>query len=450
MGLLENVNILQGTNSDFHFSHGNTLPLVSLPFSMASWSVQTRGNNGGWFFHPNDRHLQGVRLTHQPSPWIKDYGHFVVMPQCGETYVNDEQRSSSYSISDAVFQPDYLKLNFKRYKADFELSPTQWGAAIRIKYYSEESPRFVFSPFNFMNSISIDAEKRELSGWTKASPSGVPENFALYFSIAFDAEIDLERSGITTLNGNFINITNDIGQGIGASIAFNSLKNGEVNIKVGTSFISIEQARVNLKNDFADHDFEFIRKKATDIWEDALSRIKVKTSNVEHIRTFYSCLYRTLLFPRKFYEFDLNNMKIHYSISDGGINKGVMYTDNGFWDTFRTVYPLFSLLYPEVYAEALEGWVNFYKENGWLPKWPSPGELGIMPGTLIDAVIADAAAKGISLRLLNECPINRGETIIRIIAKTPALHPATLFTNNPTNKIANQPTIEFSAWRSAM
>lgn len=397
MSYLDYVNIRQGTDSSFRYSNGNTLPLTTMPFGMSSWSVQTCGKEGGWFFHPDDRHIEGIRLTHQPSPWIRDYGHFIIFPQTGPLYVKEDNRYSSYRPEDAVFRPDYLQIYLNRYGINMELTPTERGAHLRLQYDNQDNARLLFLPFGGLSEIEIDADNALLKGKvTSVAEPILPENFAQYFIMKFDCPINIFGSGSFNLeDGKLKDRLVDQGEDLGAAVSFDLPEDGIVNVKISTSFISQEQAGSNFAQELSALSFDKLREAAAQVWEDKLAKIEVESERLEDKQTFYSALYRCFLFPRIFYEYDKNSNQIHYSPFDGNIYDGPMYTDNGFWDVYRTNYPLLSILCPERLAEILNSWVNVYQENEWMPKWLSPNERGIMPGTLIDAIVADAAVKGI-------------------------------------------------------
>ncbi|MEK3865871.1 GH92 family glycosyl hydrolase [Paenibacillus sp. FSL H7-0716] len=395
MNLLQHVNPLQGTASTFRFSNGNTLPLIARPFGMAAWSPQTDEAGHGWFFHPSHRHFEGIRLTHQPSPWIRDYGHLVLMPQSGVLALPARQRSSSFRPEDMTVMPDYFRISLRRYRASLELSPTERCASIRLKFTQREEARMLAVPFAGESLVTIDPAARRLSGYTRANSEGVPENFAMYFVMDFDCDFDVQACGTFTGDGATVIQLSGTGERVGAFIGLCLPESGEAGLTVGTSFISIEQAAANLRQEIGGKSFEAVRAEAAETWEDTLSRVQVEDRSERKLRTFYTCLYRTCLFPRMWHEFTEDGQKVHYSPYNGQIEKGPMYCDNGFWDTFRTSYPLFSLLFPSRLGEILQSYVNAYQEGGWLPKWCSPGERSSMPGTLIDAVLADAYAKGI-------------------------------------------------------
>lgn len=384
------VNPLQGTNNRFDFSHGNCMPLASLPHAMTSWTLQTSESN--WAFNPNDKRVQGFRATHMPSPWIGDYGHFTLMAQAGAPALIAEARSSSYRLSDAVMQPHYQKVHLLRYQTTMEIAPAQRSAMLRVTYPSTTEAAFIVQPFAGDSSITIDVERNCISGHTRAHTAGCPPNFACYFVIVFDQPI----TGATLFDAAHAwDATAGEGERIGARVAFDATSSRVLHVRVGTSFISVEQAWRNLENDMDGATFEQVRARGKRAWNELLGRIEIAGASDEQQRTFYSCLYRALLFPRQWHEIDEAGDAIHFSPYSGKVERGLLSTDNGFWDTFRTVYPLLALVYPDLLIGILEGWLNAYREGGWFPKWASPGYRDCMIGTHLDVVFADAIVRGV-------------------------------------------------------
>jgi predicted alpha-1,2-mannosidase len=395
MDLLQYVNPLQGTASTYEFSNGNTLPLVARPFGMASWSAQTHEAGGGWFFHPSYSRFEGIRLTHQPSPWIGDYGHLAIMPQTGPLALSASKRSSSFRREEMEVKPDYFCVRLQRYRTMLELSPTERCACIRLTFDDRQEARVLVAPFAGESSMVFHAEDRRLTGYTRGNSGGVPGNFAMYFVMEWDCDLDLQHCGVFNPDDQPSPSLSETGERVGAYVGLRLPQSGQVVMRVGTSFISVEQASVNLEREIGTQIFEAVRAEAAMVWNETLSRIRIEEPDESRLRTFYSCLYRTCLFPRMWHEYTASGQRVHYSPYNGTVVEGPMYCDNGFWDTFRTLYPLFSILFPTRLGEILEGYINAYKEGGWMPKWSSPGERSAMPGTLIDAVFADASVKGI-------------------------------------------------------
>lgn len=393
MAYIDYVNIRHGTKSAQRFSAGNTLPLTQMPFGMAAFAPQTASDRRNWYYHPEDRSLEGIRLTHQPSPWIGDYGHLVLMPMREQTCFTPGERWSGFRNSEAVLRPDFLKLNFIRYRAGLELTPTERGAAIQLHYDGDEIARLAILPVKGQSGYRLDAAGRCVTGFTTAHTGEVAENFTMYFSIHFDCDIEVEKSVMFVDGKPCAGLLYGEGEQAGIAVAF---ADKEVRAWLSTSFISPEQAERNYQNELAGRSFPELLDVAGKVWEQYLGRIEIETDDCALKRTFYSCMYRAFLFPRKFYEYDAQGKAIHYCADTGKVADGVKYVDNGFWDTFRTVYPMLSIIAPECYKEILQGFVNTYKDCGWLPKWPAPAEVGMMPGTLIDAVIAHAAVTGVA------------------------------------------------------
>lgn len=392
---LNYVNIKQGTKSEKRFSNGNTLPLVMRPFGMNSFTIQNEKNRDGWFYDPNSRSIEGIRLTHQPSPWMGDYGHLILMPQSGYPMISEDNRWSGFKPNEAILEANYMKIDFLRYRAELELTPTERGSKIRVTYRDDEAKRFALIPFDYNTTIKIDYDNNRVIGYTKAADYGVDNNFLMYFVCEFNKKIKKDETVITYRDGTYKSLDEECGFGIGINLAFEMEDSNELNMDFANSYIGIDQALLNLDRELRGKSFDEIKEQGKIVWNNYLSKIQIETDTEDQKRTFYSCMYRSLLFPRKFYEYDENEKRVHYSTSTGKVENGYMYTDNGFWDTFRSLYPLYSIIIPEEYKHMLEAFINIYKESGWLPRWISPGERGTMPGTLIDAVLADAIIKNI-------------------------------------------------------
>lgn len=392
MSYIESVNVRQGTKSTPRYSNGNTLPLTQLPFGMASFAPQTNGGNGNWFYHPDDRCLEGVRLTHQPSPWIGDYGTIVFQPQTGMPCLHADERWSGYQPEQAELRPDYLSLEFLRARCRLELTPAERGAAVRLTF-SGDGPRWLsFFPVKGENSWRWDAAQNRLVITTTGhNPLDNPVGFQMTAVVQFrEGAVDSAKILAGHSDGS-LTVSDSSAEADGSFHL--PLTGAATEFQLAISYISEEQAVCNLEQEAGR--FTERQQKAADIWEEHLSRIEVEAQSEKQYKTFYSCLYRTFLFPHKAYEVDKDGNALHYSPCDGKIRPGVRYTDNGFWDTFRTLYPLLAIIARDEYAQMLEGFLNDYRDSGWLPRWPSIGEANCMPSTLIDAVIADAAVKGI-------------------------------------------------------
>ena len=376
------VNVLQGTNSVREFSHGNVLPLISAPFGMTDWSVQNVGDINERFFFQSRRHtFSGIRATHQPSPWAGDYGHFSITPQTGPLALEADKRACEYAPAQTVMRPDYLRIRLDKYKLTTELTASERAAVWRVRF--DAGQRVGRLVFDLPGDAQLQMKGNRLWGYTKYHGGPAAGDFHCYFAAVLDRPIT---------GGQAVGKETEPGQGAGY-VEFATDNGKPLEMRIATSFISPQQAQVNLERETS-QGFEGVRQNSASAWEKLLGRISVEGSQ-ERKETFYSSLYRALKYPRKIYERSATGEMIHYSPWSGKVEKGPAYTDTGLWDTFRTQFPLFSIVYPDVYGEIVQGWLNAYREGGWLPHWPNPGGFRAMPGTYADTMIADAMVKGI-------------------------------------------------------
>ena len=393
MNYLKYVNVKQGTKSTSRFSNGNTLPLIQRPFGFAAFAPQTDSNRGAWFYHPDDCSFEGIRLTHQPSPWIGDYGSIVIQPQSEQPYMDKNRRWSGFDKEKTILMPHYMKYYLNRPRATIELTPTTYGACIRIEFESDFDNYISVLPVNGVYGFEFDIKADRLYCYTDCvEMKGYDsDKYKEYFIIQFE-EGAIRSDKILTEDKNGMKKQLSIeGRDTAIHIAANRKK---IVFNVSSSHISYEQALINLKNDSNYTDFNSLKKENERIWNSCISRIKINEDE-DILKTFYSCMYRVFLFPHKAYELNESGEPIHYAPCDGSVKKGFRYTDNGFWDTYRTIYPLFAIIAKEEYKEMLAGFIQDYQDGGWLPCWTSLDAKNCMPSALIDAVIADAAAKGI-------------------------------------------------------
>lgn len=395
MDYLKYVNIKQGSKSLMRFSQGNTLPLVQRPFGFASFAPQTDSGRGSWYYHPDDRSLEGIRLTHQPSPWIGDHGAIVMMPQIEKAYINPGQRWSGFDPAETVLQPHYLKYYLKRAFADFELTPTEYGACVRLKFNKDFKRYFSVLPAGGNCSYEYDKENNRLWCSTDFNKGRAYEKGRIkgYFVFQFDSDsVDTDETLVENANEKTqVKGLSIQGENTGIHLA---LKKKEIQFSVATSFISCEQALRNLQKDCVYNSFGELKEENAGIWNEYLSRIEIDADE-KTMRTFYSCMYRTFLYPHKAYEISEDGTPVHYAPCVDEVKKGYRYTDNGFWDTYRTIYPFYSIVARKELPEIIEGYVQDYVDGAWLPCWTAGDAKNCMPSTAIDAVIADAATKGL-------------------------------------------------------
>ena len=390
---VELVNPLMGTDSEYRLSTGNTYPAIALPWGMNFWTPQTRNMNNGWAYTYDDYKIQGIKQTHQPSPWINDYAAFSLMAVTGRLKFSGEDRASWFSHKAETAKPYYYSVYLADYDVTAEVTPTERAAIFRFTFPDSDSSYILIDAFDKGSMVRIIPSERKVIGYCRNNHGGVPQNFCNYIVITLDKVIEFTN----TWNGNKLNL-NDLeeeGDHVGAVLGFKTSKGEKINIRVASSFISHEQALRNLEIETGGKDFETICNEGKASWNNQLSRIRVEGGTDDQLRTFYSCLYRSLLFPRKFFEINEKNEIVHYSPYNGGILPGYMFTDNGFWDTFRSQFPFLTLMYPVLNGQIMEGLANTYNESGWLPEWASPGHRDCMIGSNSASLIADSYLKGI-------------------------------------------------------
>ena len=386
MAKIDLVNIKQGTKSDPRFSQGNTLPLVQRPFGMAAFAPQTE-RNGSWYYHPDSRSIEGIRLTHQPSPWINDYGTFLMTPQNDVIANSAGSAWGGHRPEDDVMTPSYLKIRFLRSACDFEVTPTERGAVCRLTFLDNRKSVLSLLPLKGNYSYEILPEKNMVIGCTDGhSGDYATKDFKMYFALQFaEGDVNWEETKL------FVPSRPEFAEKAAEYTACHiALNNQNVQYYIGTSYISAELAEAVIAREINGRSFDAVKIENDAIWEERLNRIQASFDCKKVEKTFYTCMWRVFLFPHKCYEYDLDGKMVHYTPATGEVNEGPRYTDNGFWDTARTVYPLFSMIARDEYAEMLKGFVNDYREGGWLPRWLSIGEVGCMPSTFIDCVIMDA------------------------------------------------------------
>jgi predicted alpha-1,2-mannosidase len=391
--LVDYVNPLMGTDSKKDFSNGNTYPAIATPFGMNFWTPMTAEMGNGWTYNYNDNQIRGIKQTHQPSPWLNDYAAFSLMAVTGELKFQEDDRESWFSHKAEFVKPYHYSVYLADYDVIAEVAPTSRAAHFQFTFPKEDNSYIVLDAFFKGSMVKILPKERKIIGYCRNAKTGVPNNFHNYFVVQFDKEFDVTHTWEDNWELKKNNLHSE-GEHVGAIIGFKTKKGEKVNVKVASSFISQEQAQLNLSREIGDESFQTTKEKAKNAWEKELRKIEVESFDIEHTKTFYSCLYRVLLFPRTFYEFDVNNEMIHYSPYNGKVLTGYMFTDNGFWDTFRAVFPLFNLIYPDQNNKFMEGLVNTYKESGWLPEWASPGHRAVMIGSNSASIISDAFLKG--------------------------------------------------------
>ena len=386
------VSTLVGTESKIELSTGNTYPAVAMPWGMNFWMPQTGKMGNGWAYVYSADKIRGFKQTHQPSPWINDYGQFSILPITGKAEFDQDKRASWFSHKAEIATPYYYRVYLADYDIVAELAPTERACAMRFTYPENDKSFVVVDAFDKGSYVKILPEKQMIVGYTTKNSGGVPDNFKNYFVVKFDKPFTYKAAVAdgTVGEGNTEATCNHAG----AIIGFQTKRGEVVNVQVASSFISEEQALRNL-GELKDGCFDRIKAEGRKTWNNVLGKIEIDDQNIDHKRTFYSCLYRSVLFPRSFFEYDAQGKVVHYSPYNGKVLPGYMFTDTGFWDTFRCLFPLLNVMYPSMNTKMQEGLVNAYKESGFLPEWASPGHRGCMVGNNSASIVADAYLKGL-------------------------------------------------------
>ncbi|MDM1049521.1 GH92 family glycosyl hydrolase [Sphingobacterium hotanense] len=390
---IDMVSTLVGTQSTYFLSSGNTYPAIAMPWGMNFWSPQTGKMGDGWMYTYTAEKIRGIKQTHQPSPWMNDYGQFSIMAMVGNKTFDQDKRASYFSHKAEIAKPHYYSVYLADYDTKVEVTPTERASYFRFTFPKTDSAFVLLDAFDKGSFVEIIPREQKIVGYSTKNSGGVPDNFKNYFVMEFDRPFaNLATFADSVLADGRLKIQADH---VGALVGFKTANVGEkLLVKVASSFISPEQAKLNLK-ELDNISFDEQVAKGEERWNTELSKIQVEGGSIDQIRTFYSALYRSLLFPRMFYEVDAAGQVVHYSPYNGKVLPGYMFTDTGFWDTFRCLFPFLNLMYPDVNEKIQEGLANAYKEGGWLPEWASPGYRNIMVGNNSASIVADAWIKGV-------------------------------------------------------
>lgn len=387
------VNPLMGTDSTRSFSHGNQYPAIAVPFPMNTWAPYTQPEKDSFFYNYRENKIRGIRETHQPSPWIGDYGTFSLMPVSGKLAVKEADRASVFQHEAEIALPDYYKVRLNTWNATAEVTPTERCARFQFTFGNAGDSYVVLDAFPGGSTVEIIPSENKIIGTTRYNHGGVPNNFSNYFVIVFDQPFT--AFGVWSPDSVKTDVKQLAGNHVGAYVKFVTSAGAMIGCRVASSFISPEQAMANLEQEIGSADFATVRQRAEVRWNEMFGRARVEGGTLDQQRTFYSTFYRAILFPHKFYELNADKKPIYFSPYDGKVHDGFMYTDTGYWDTFRAAHPLYNLLFPEVSAEILQGVMNAYDQSGWLPEWSSPGHRDCMIGNHAFSLLTDGWVKGI-------------------------------------------------------
>lgn len=391
--LVQFVDTRIGSWSDFDLSNGNTYPAVAHPWGMNFWTPQTEPHDSRWIYSYNARTINGFRCTHQPSPWMGDYGAFSIMPQVGELIIEEKKRGLNYYHTGEIALPNYYQVDFFEKKITAEMTATARGAMMRFTFPESQSSWVLIDALPGGSYIKVIPRSQRIIGISRNNSGGTPKNFAMYFVVDFDKPFD---SFTLWNNDSLKTLQREIeGDHTGVALRFSTARNEQINVRIATSFISMPQSVTNLTREVTRYSFDQLRIKLHQTWNTEFNKITIEGAASEQREMFYSSLYRMLLFPRMFYEIDDEGKMVHYSPFNGNVRPGHMYVDVGYWDVFRALFPFYTIMYPERNGDMMKGLLNAYKEGGWLPIWPSPGYRKVMIGSHSASLFADAYLKGI-------------------------------------------------------
>ena len=389
--LVQYVNTLQGTNSTYELSWGNTYPTTAVPYPMNSWSPQTGKNGDGWKYQYSATTIRGFQPTHQCSPWVGDYGVFSLMP-VSELVVDESKRATPFSHDKEIAKPHYYKVTLEN-GITTEFSPTTRSAHFRFSFPAKGDAFLVLDGYTKTSQVQIDVANHRITGYVHNGAFS-PKTHKNYFIIQFDKPFVSYGTWENRKNTIQKNNLSREGEGIGAYVQF--AKGSKVQAKVSTSYISPEQAEVTMPRELGKHSSEEVTKQAAaDVWNQLLNRVLVDGGSEEDMKTFYSCMFRANLFSHKFYEEKEDGSPYYYSPYDEKIHDGYMFTDNGFWDTFRSQFPLTNILHPTMQGQYMQALLDAQEQCGWLPSWSFPSETGGMVGNHSISLLTDAWVKGI-------------------------------------------------------
>ena len=389
--LVQYVSTLQGTNSTYELSWGNTYPTTAVPYPMNSWSPQTGKNGDGWKYQYSATTIRGFQPTHQCSPWVGDYGVFSLMP-VSELVVDESKRATPFSHDKEIAKPHYYKVTLEN-GITTEFSPTTRSAHFRFSFPAKGDAFLVLDGYTKTSQVQIDVANHRITGYVHNGAFS-PKTHKNYFIIQFDKPFVSYGTWENRKNTIQKNNLSREGEGIGAYVQF--AKGSKVQAKVSTSYISPEQAEVTMTRELGKHSsVEVTKQAAADVWNQLLNRVLVEGGTEEDMKTFYSCMFRANLFSHKFYEEKEDGSPYYYSPYDEKIHDGYMFTDNGFWDTFRSQFPLTNILHPTMQGQYMQALLDAQEQCGWLPSWSFPSETGGMVGNHSISLLTDAWVKGI-------------------------------------------------------
>jgi predicted alpha-1,2-mannosidase len=370
--------------------YGRTMPFVTPPFGMTSWTPQTRQNRrGGNSYKYQDKAISGFMGTHQPALWMGDYGYVTLMPEIDMIKVTPQARKLSFRHADEIVRPDYYSVwmdagQSRRIRT--EMTATMRCAYMRFTFPASTAAFVAVeaSRSGVAGFAHVDVAKREIAGYnpdrmdSNLGPLALP-HFKGYFVIQFRQAFK-DSGAYPPQPGS--------SSPIGAYVKFQTTQGEIIEARIGTSFISIEQARRNLQREIPGWNFEAVRRALRAVWDKKLGEVSIDGATADQRHIFYTALYHAMLYPRTFTEYGR-----YYSAFDDAIHDGESYTDYSIWDIFRAEFSLLTLVAPERIDGMVEALLQDYQQGGWMPKWPNPSYTNIMIATHADSLVAEAINK---------------------------------------------------------
>lgn len=382
--------------------HGHTYPGATVPFGAVQLSPDTR--RGNWDacagYHYSDSLLFGFSHTHLSGTGCVDLGDILFCPFSGELSPETDGRWMCplvFSHEQEWAEPGYYKVVLPTEHIQAELTATPYTGVHRYQFENGGSVSVVIDLGHLLTDETIKLAELERSAVDEISgmrsTQGWVDNQYIYFVARFSRPF---RSMVLVKDGKSYPEAVAVKGGRLQAIATFDLNPGEaLEVRVGLSLVGIENARENLIHDLQGLDFDGVRKRAEQLWENALSDIQVEGGTPEDRKIFYTSLYRCKITPNRVS--DVNGEYRRHDMTVGKVNKGQkQYSTFSFWDTFRAWHPLMTLLDTALVNDMIQSVLNIYEVTGELPVWPlSAGETGTMIGYHAVSVIADAWMKGI-------------------------------------------------------
>lgn len=387
----------RGTNSSGGFSRGNDFPATAVPHGFNFWTPVTNASSLSWLYDyarannaDNLPTVQAFSASHEPSPWMGDRQTFQVMPSAasGTPDTGREARELAFRHENETARPYYYGVRFENgLKA--EMTPTDHAAALRFTYPGDDAS-VLFDNVTDQAGLTLDKDAGVITGYSDVKSGLSTGATRLFVYGVFDKPV---KDGSAA--------------GVKGYLRFDAGADRTVTLRLATSLISLDQAKDNLRQEIPDGtSFESVRDRAQRQWDRLLGKVEVEGATQDQLTTLYSSLYRLYLYPNSGFEKVGSTYQYASPFSPmpgpdtpthtgAKIVDGKVYVNNGFWDTYRTTWPAYSLLTPSQAGEMVDGFVQQYKDGGWTSRWSSPGYADLMTGTSSDVAFADAYVKGV-------------------------------------------------------